>query len=321
MLFTRFFVWMFSVAISVLGAGVACGQNYPNKPIRMVTGEAGGGADFAARIVAQGISASLGQQVVVENRGGSSIIPAQLVALAPPDGYTLLTHSSSIWIVPLIQKAPYDALKDFAPITLAARAPNVVVVHPAVPANSINELIALAKAKPGALNYGSGASGSSNHLSVELFKAMAGVNIVHVPYKGAGSLVTGLISGEVQLMIGSAGSIAPHIQSGGLRALAVTSARPSALFPRLPTVSATGLPGYEAGTPYVLVAPAGTPRSVITRLNEEIVRVLSRTDVKERFLNAGVEPVGNSPEEVAAWIRSDITKWEKVIRDADIRAR
>ena len=319
MLILPFVVRMFPLGLMVLGAGVVSGQDYPNKPIRIVTAAAGGGSDFMARQVAQGISGPLGQPVIVENRGGG-IIPVDYVSKAPPDGYTLLVQGAVAWVAPLLlRKAPYDMVRDFSPISLLVKEVYLVAVHPSLPVKSVRELIALAKTRPGELNYSSSIAGGSGHLAGELFRSMAGVNIVHVPYKGTAASITALISGEVQLTITDAGLMTPHVKSGKLRALAVTSAEPSALVPGLPTEAASGLPGYEAVGRTGIWAPAKTPAAIIERLNQEIVRVLNLPDVKERFFNAGVEPVGSSPEQFAAIVKADIAKLGKLIKDAGIK--
>lgn len=307
----------FCTWLMVLGVGVASGQDFPNKLIRIVSTEAGGGADSNARPIAQKLAGNLGQQVIVENRPG--VTAAESVAKAPPDGYTLLVNGSSFWIGPLLQKAPYDPVSDFAPITLATTSPLLLVVHPSLRVKSVKELIALAKSKPGELNYGSSPAGSSAHLAAELFKSTAGVNIVRVPYKGGGPAVIDLVGGQVQLMFSVAGLVTPHVKSGRLRALGVTSAQPSALFPDLPTVAASGLSGYESVNRFAVLAPAKTPTVLINRLNQEIVRVLNSPDVKEKFLYAGVETVGSSPEQLAAAIKSEMATVGKVIKDAGIK--
>ena len=239
---------------------------------------------------------------------------------ASPDGYTLLVYSGTLWIQPLLEKTPYDVARDFAPITLLTSAPNLVVVHPSLPVRSIKELIALAKARPGELNYGSSASGSSTHVAAELFKAMADVNIVRVPYKAAGQAINDLIGGQVQLMFGVVGSVAPHVKSGRLRALAVTTAQPTALVPGMPTVAASGLPGYESRSMIAMFAPAETPAPIVNRLNQEIVRVLNTTEVKEKLFKIGVEAVGSSPYELAAAMKSETARLDKVIKNAGIRS-
>lgn len=242
-------------------------QTFPTKPLRMLTAEPGGGSDLIARVIAQGLSASLGQQVVVDNRVGGVLI-AELAAKAAPDGYTLLTYSSTIWLIPLMRAhTPYDPLRDYASITLVGNSPMVLVTHPSVAANSVKELIALAKAKPGELNFASGPSGAIPHLSAELFKFMAGIDIVHVPYKGVGAAVTDLIGGRTQMMMPNASAALPHIKSNRLRGLAVSSAQPSALAPGLPTMAQAGLPGYESVAIYAVFAPAKTPAAIVRRLN------------------------------------------------------
>jgi tripartite-type tricarboxylate transporter receptor subunit TctC len=298
---------------SMLTSGAALGDDYPVKPIRFVSSEPGGNIDFVARVLGQGLTSSMGQQVIIENRP-SGIIAGQTVASATPDGYTLLIESSSFWVGPLLQKTPYDPVKDFSPITLPSNAPFFLFLHPSVPANSVKELIALAKAKPGELNYGSAGAGSSNHLATELFKMMAGVNIVRVPYKGAGPAAIGLVANQVQLMFGSGPLGMSQVKAGRLKLLAVASAGPSALAPGVPTVAASGLPGYEAGSLSGLWVPAKTPKAVIDRLNREVVRVLVSADGKAKLLSSGVEAVGGSPGASAAVIRADMDKWDKVIR-------
>jgi len=306
---------------AIAGAVAAAGQDYPRKPIRLVTAEPGGGNDFAARLIVQGLGGSLGQPMIVDNRGGAGgIIAADIVAKAQPDGYTLLLYANNIWIIPLLRSnTPFDVIRDFAPITWAAKSPNTVVVHPALPVKSVEDLIAHARARPGELNYGSGGTGSSTHLAVELLKSMAGVNIVRVPFRGNAPALNALFAGEVHMMIATAGTVAPHLKSGRLRALAVTSAQPSPLAPGLPTVAASGLPGYESIQIYGVFAPSRTAAAIVKRLHDEIVRVLGRADVKEKFLAAGVEPVGSTPQQLAATIKSEIVRMSKVIKDAGIR--
>ena len=319
MLILRIIARMISVAVTVVGMGEVSSQDFPNKPVRIVTAAPGGVSDLGARLIAQGLTASLGEPVIVDNRGGGAIA-APLVAKAAPDGYTLLYHGSNIWLLPLMQSVSYDPVKDLSPITQAGGSPNILAVHPSLPVKSVKELISLAKARPGELNYAGGTTGSTIHIASELFKAMAGVNIVRIPYKGTAQALNDVISGHVQVMFPNAGSGSPHVKSGRLRALAVTSAQPSTLLPGLPTVAASGVPGYEAVAMTAMFAPAKTPAPVINRLNQEIVRVLNQTDVKQRFLDSGVEVVGSSPEEFAAAMKSDMSRVGKVIRDAGIRA-
>jgi tripartite-type tricarboxylate transporter receptor subunit TctC len=286
----------------------------------VVTGEPGGGSDFAARVLAQGLTAALGVQVVVDSR--AVLVLMETVARAPANGYTLLFYGSSVWLAPFLRNdVNYDPVRDFSPITIAIRAPNVLAVHPSVAAASVGELIALAKARPGVLNYASVGSGSTAHLAAELFKAMAGVDIVHIPYKGGAPAVNDLISGQVQLMFGTAGSVAPHIKSGRLRGIAVTSPQPSELFPGLPTVAASGLPDYQSGTLQGLFAPAGTPAAIIRRLNQEAVGVLKRTEVKDKLFSGGVEVVASTPAEFAATIKSEMARMGQVIRAAGIKTQ
>ncbi len=317
MLIARYVAWMSTAALMTVGTGAAYGQEYPNKPLRIVTGGAGGGSDFASRVIAQALSEGLNQPVIVDNRGNFA---ADIVSRAPADGYTLYVDGSNFWIGPLLQKTGYDPVLDFSALTLVGKAPNLLVLHSSAAANSVRELIALAKAKPGELNYGSGGSGASTHLAPELFKSMAGVNITRINYKGAGPAVNGLIGGEVQLMIPSASAVAAHVKSGKLKALAVTTAQPSALFPSLPTVAASGVPGYEAVVMTGMFTSGKTPTAIVSRLNREVVRALNRADVKERFLNSGVEVVGSSAEQLTAAIKSEMAKWGKVIKDAGISA-
>ena len=312
-----------SIVITVLGADMVAGQKYPDKPIRMVTASPGGGPDFVARVLGPRLSANLGQPVVVDNRGGAGgIIAGETVAKATPDGYTKSFYGPAIWIVPFLRtNVPYDPVKDFAPITLAVSSPNILVVHPALPVQSVKELIALAKARPGQLNYGAGNAGSSTHLAAELFAAMAGVNITNVPYKSTPVTRNDLSAGELQVMFPVAGVVVPPVKSGRLRALAVTSPQPSALAPGLPTVAASGLPGYESQLIVGMFAPAKTPRPLVTRLNQEVVRVLSQTDVKEQLLSVGVETVGSSPEQLMAKVKGEMARLGAIIERAGIREK
>ena len=305
------------VAAAALCAGLAAAQSYPSKVVRIQTTEAGGYPDAVARLIAQGLSGSLGQQVIVENR---AIAAVELVAKAPPDGYTLLFYTSVLWLSPYLREGlTWDPVRDFAPVMLATNSPNIVVVHPSLPVKSMRELIALAKARPGELNYSTSSPGSGNHLAAELFRVMADINVVRINYKGTGSALNSLASGEVQLSFPSAGSVMPHLRAGRMRALAVTSAQPSALAPDLPTVAAAGLPGYEATAYNGLLAPAKTPAAIIAKLNHEAVQIVRRADVRERIFNGGGEVVAGTPEEFAATMRVEMAKWGKLIRDAGIR--
>ncbi len=292
-------------------------QDFPSKPIRIITGLAGSDLDLVMRLIAQGISGSLGQPVLIENHGPDLL--AEIVFKAPPDGHTLLFSTQNLWVAPLIRNTPYDAVRDFLPITLVAASPLVFCVHPSVAANSIEELIALAKARPGELNYSSGLDGSTSHLGGGLFTHMAGVNMVRIPSKHGMAGIKDLIDGKVQLMIPATAMGMEHVKLGRLRALAVTSAQPSAVAPRLPTVAASGLPGYEIIQTMGMFAAAKTPAAVIKRLNQEMVRALNESDLKEKLLNIGVDVVASSPEEFALRMKSEIAKWRKLIKDTGIK--
>jgi tripartite-type tricarboxylate transporter receptor subunit TctC len=315
---------MFRCFIPILSVGTVafCGgayaQEFPTRPVRIVTATVGGTTDLVARLIAQGLTASLGQQVIVDNRP-PGIIPGEIAVKAAPDGYTLLFHGSSLWMMPLLQKVPFDPVKDLAPVTLASSTPNLVVVNPALPAKTIKELIALARAKPGALNYGSGATGASSHLAAELFKHMAGVNIVRVPYKGQGPAVLGLLGGEVQMSFATSASVAGHIKAGKLRALAIGTAKPSALAPGLPTVAESGLPGYQSASNAGMFVPVRTPPRLIALLNRETVRAMNRQEVRDVLFRDGTEVIGSSPQEFAAAINAEMTSLGKVIKAAAIR--
>jgi tripartite-type tricarboxylate transporter receptor subunit TctC len=310
---------IFSIGLMVMAAGIACGQEYPNKPIRIVTASPGSGSDGVARLIAQGVSGPLGQPVIVENR--PSALTGDFAMKALPDGYTLLVEGNSFWLAPLIQTTTYDVFRDFTPITIVLLAPNVIVAHPSVPANTLSELIALAKAKPGQLNYGSSGTGSSQQLAMEMLKFMAGgINIVHVPYKGIVPALTAVIAGEVQLVAATAALTGPHIKTGKLKAYGVTSSKPSPILPGLPTIASLGLPGYEQVTRTALFACGKPPKAIIDRLHKETVRVVNSGETKEKFTNMGVEPVGNTPEQFVAIIKSDLVTIGKVIKDAGIKA-
>ena len=320
MLQPRIAVGIFAIGLMVLGAGSASGQNYPTKPVRIVTTVTGGSQDLTARLIAPKLAERLGQQVIVDNRGG--IISMELVAKAPADGYTLLLASASLWTSQFLRDdVPWDVMRNYSPIALLVTSPNILVVHPSLPVRSVKALIALAKAKAGELNYSSGQSGASSHIAGELFKAMAGVNIVRVAYKGQGPAMLSLITGEAQLSFPNAASATPFMKSGKVRALAVTSAQPSALAPGLPTVAASGLPGYESKAMLGMFAPARTPAPIIDRLNLEIGRVLNSADVKQRLFDSGAEVVASSAAELTAAIKSEMATTGKLIKDVGIRTR
>jgi tripartite-type tricarboxylate transporter receptor subunit TctC len=304
-------------------AGPAAAQPYPVRPIRMIIGfPPGGGTDIVGRIVGQRLSEVLGQQVLPDNRGGASgQIAAELTAKAPPDGYTvMMAHIAAISILPtLIAKLPYDAQKDFAPISLVAIGPNFLVVHPSVPARSVKELVALAKARPGQLHYASPGAGTVQHLAAELFKLQAKVDMLHVPYKGSGQSIVDLVAGHVHLNFDSVPPVLPHVRSGRLRALAVTSEKRFSILPDIPTVNESGVPGFDLSTWWGLVAPAAVSREIIARLQAETVKVLREPGVKEKIAFAGADTVGNTAEEFGAFIRNERAKYARIVKDANIK--
>jgi tripartite-type tricarboxylate transporter receptor subunit TctC len=312
-----------STVAAVLVAGIAAAQTYPNRPIRFIVPfPPGGGNDTMARTVGNKLSAALGQQFVIDNRAGAGgVIGAETAAHAPGDGYTLfLGGVASHGIVPnLHPKLGYDPVKDFSPVSLIAAAPLILVVHPAVPARSVKELVQLAKAKPGQLNFASNGTGGSSHLAAELFKMMTGTDMVHVPYKGLSPALTDLLSGQIQLMFSSTVAILPQVRAGRLRGLAITSVKRSAAMPEVPTVAEAGVAGYETASWYGVLAPAGTPRAIIEQLNREIARVVQMPDVRERLMSEGAEPAGGSPQEFAAHIKRELARWSQVIKQAKIK--
>ena len=302
----------------------AAADAYPAKPVRFVVAfPPGGGTDIIARSIAQKLAERIAQQVVVDNRpGAGGNIGTDMVAKSAPDGYTLLMGSAGPLAInaSLFGKMPFDPIKDLAPVTLAASTPNVLVVHPALRAATLKELIALAKARPGEINFASSGHGTPAHLAGELFNLMAGVKMVHVPYKGAAPALADLLGGQVQIMFSTMPPALPHVRDGKLRALAVTSAKRSPAAPELPTVDETALPGFEANTWHGVVVPAGTPGAIVARLNREIAAILNLPDVVERFSSQGAEALGSTPEEFAAYIKSETLKWAKVVRDSGAKA-
>ena len=312
------FVVSISAGMAVLGAGVASGQDYPAKPIRIVTLVAGGSNDIQARLIAPLLSSPLGQPVIIDNRG-VSLVAIEAVSKAPPDGYTLLYNGASLWVMPLLQKVPYDVARDFSPVSQITREVYVVSVHPSLPVRSIKDLIALAKAKPGELTFATSSIGGSTHMSGVLFRSLAAVDILNVNYKGSGPAMVALIGGEVHMMFANATIATTQMKSGKVRGLAVTSATPSALVPGIPTVAAT-LPGYESIAMTGIFVPTKTPAAIINRLNQEIVRALNVPDVKERFISGGAEAVSSTPEQFAAAIKADTATTSKLIKDAGIKA-
>jgi len=306
--------------IAAFAAGSAWSQAYPNKPVRIISTEPGGSLDLAARILAQGLGAGLGQNVIVENRpGAAGIIAVEGLRVAPADGYTFGFYSSAYWVTPLLQTVPYDPVRDFVPVVMAVSSPNVVVVHPSLPVKNVKELIALLKSKPGEMSYGASSAGSGPHLAGEMFKAMAGVDVQRIPYKGGAPTVLDLLAGRLQFAFTVPGTIAAHVKSGKLRAIAVTSPGPSALLPGLPTVAET-LPGYQSATIQGMWAPAKVPRAIITRVNQESVKFLNRPDIKEKFLAAGTEVAAGTPEDFEATVKSEVAKLGPIIKAAGITA-
>ena len=303
----------------MLVGGAAPAQEFPVKLIRIVTSPPGGNNDFTARLMMKGLTEKAGWQMVIDNR--AILVAYEVVARSAPDGYTLLVAGGTFISGNLFEKLSFDPLRDFTAISITHRAPNILVVHPSVPAKSVKELIAFAKARPGELNYGSSGIGSSNHLAAELFNVMAGVKTVRINYKGVGPAVNALLSGETHLMIVNVPAVAGYIQSGRLRQLAITSTEPSPLRPGLPTMAAAGLPGFESIVLSGTFAPAGTPAPVVIRLNQEIVRAINQPDIKEKFLALGIETVGSSPQEATAAVKSEIAKVGKLIKDAGIRTQ
>ena len=304
------------LALCGLSAGSAFTQNYPSKPIRIVTSPAGGGNDFPARLIARALTAPLGQQLIVDNR--PTVLIADIVAKAPPDGHTLLVTGSAHWIGPLVEKVTYDPIRDFAPITLIDRAPSVLVVHPSLPVKTVRQLIALAKGKPGEINFSVGGPGTSNFLGAILFNSLAGVNTVRIPYKGTGPALLAVMTGEVHAMFGSAGGAMVHVRSGRLRALGVGSAEPSALTPGLPTIAASGIPGYVSEALHALFAPAGTPQAIVARLNQEVTRYLQSPEAKDVFLKGGVETAPSSPEELTSLMKTEVARHDKILKAAGV---
>ena len=313
--------WM---ALVALAAGIdATAAEYPTKPIRLIVPFAPGGSnDIMARITAQKFSESLGQQVIVDNRpGASGIVGTELAAKAPPDGYTLLMMSLTLTVNPsLYRKLPYDTVKDLIPISLIASAPLMLVVNPALPVKSVKDLIAYAKANPGKLNFGSGGRGTTPHLAGEMLKAMAGLQMTHVPYKGGGPALADLVGGQIQLMLENIPSTLPFAKAGKLRALAVSGKKRSALAPDLPTLDEAGLAGYEIVGWNGLFFPTGTSPVHVKTIYAQAVKMLAQPDVKERLATLGAEPVGNSPAEFAGFIRAEIAQWARIVQQAGLKA-
>src|SRR3954462_3775768 len=308
----------------VLVAAHAQAQDaWPAKPIRMILPfPPGGGTDILGRLIGENLSARLGQPVVTENRGGAGgNVGAEAAARSAPDGYTIVLVAPSIAISPsLYSKLNYDPVKDFAPVAMVASVPNVMITHPSVPAQNLREFIALAKAKPGGMNFGSGGSGTSNHLAGELLNLVADIKLVHVPYKGVNLAMNGVLAGEVQLVFIGVPVPAPHIKAGRLRALAVLAQRRSPILPDVPTAEEAGLANFDVTTWYAILAPAGTPRPIITRLNTELAGMMRREEIRERLAAMGTDPMTSTPEECGEYIQKEIAKWGDVVRKAGLHA-
>ncbi|MFM9970926.1 MAG: Bug family tripartite tricarboxylate transporter substrate binding protein [Burkholderiales bacterium] len=302
-----------------LTGNIALGQSFPSKPIRIVTSEIGGSSDLVSRLIANGIAGPMGQQVIIDNRPGGSIA-GEAVLKSPPDGHTLIYYGNALWILPMLRKSvPYDTVRDFSPITLTVIAPTILVVPPALPIKSVKELVAMAKAQPGKLNYGAAASGTTTHLAAELFKSLASVDIVRITYKGNASAINDVLAGNIQMTFAPAGAVAQHIKSGRARALAVTNALPSVAYPDLPTVAAAGVAGFEAESIYGMWAPGKTPSAVISRLNQEITKVLKQPDITSKLFGLSMEVVASTPEQFVDKVKSEIVRMGKVITEAGIR--
>jgi tripartite-type tricarboxylate transporter receptor subunit TctC len=305
--------------LALLPAFVA-GQSYPSKPVRLVVPLGpGGGVDTSARLIGDKLNESWGQRVVVENRpGAGGTIATELVARAAPDGYTLVMASPGHAITPSLYKLTFDPVADFAPVTLVVTVPYIIVVHPSLPVRSIKDLLALARARPDELLWSSSGNGSAQHLTLELLKMMTGVKITHVPYKGTGPGMTDLIGGRISATSASVVATMPHVKSGRLRALAVAGRTRSQVAPELPTVAEAGIPGFEVDVWHGVMAPAATPTEIIAKLHADIVKVLARPDMKERMRALGFEPIGDPPDKFAAYVRAEVAKWSKVVREAGV---
>ena len=321
-LYQPFFVALGGFALLAAACGQTLAQGYPTGPVRMIVPfPAGGGIDNMGRIVGQKLTDVLGKPIVIENRGGANgMIGSEIVAKSPKDGYTLLFNGANFVTTPsLFSKATYDPIRDFEPISLVSLAPNILVVHPSLPARSVPELIAVAKARPGQVQYAGSGSGSTPHLAAELFKTMAKVDMVHIPYRGSGPAMIGLLSGEASVMFLPAINAGPHLKSGRLRALAVTSAARLPAMPQLPTIAESGLRGYESSQWYGALAPAGTPVEILNLLNGHIVKFMQSPEMKQRLIAEGTVPVGSTREQFASHIKAEIVKWAKVIKQSGAR--
>src|SRR5687768_15793175 len=314
---------LLAVLLSVLVLDAAAQDAWPSRPVRFILPfPPGGGTDILGRLIAERLSANLGQAVVTENRGGAGgNVGAEAAARAAPDGYTIVLCAPSLAISPsLYSKLNYDPVKDFAPVSLVATVPNVMITHPSVPAQSLQEFIAHVKARPGAMNFGSGGQGTSNHLAGELFNIVTGAKLVHIPYKGVNLAMQDVLSGQIHLVVIGIPAAAPHVRAGKLRALAIVAPQRSSALPEVPTVAEAGLRDFEVTTWYGVLAPAGTPRNVVMRLNAELVKIMHSPELKERLAATGTDPLTSTPEEFAAYIKREIAKWGDVIRRAGVKA-
>jgi tripartite-type tricarboxylate transporter receptor subunit TctC len=313
----RFIASSFATVMSLLVTMAVCAQDYPVKMIRIVTSPPGGSNDFVTRLLVKGLTERAGWQFVIDNR--PTVLAPEVVMRAAPDGYTLLITGGTFVTGYLFDKLSYEPVRDFTPISLTHRQPNILAVHPSLPVKSVKDLIALAKSRPGQLNYGSSGVGSTNHVSAELFKSMAGVRIVRINYKGVGPAVSALLSGEVQLMYANLAAISHFLQAGRLRPLAITSAEPSPLYPGLPTMVASGLAGFETAVMTGVYAPLGMPAAIVNRLNQEIVRAINLPEIKEKFSTVGVETIGSSPQELTSAMKAEIERTAKLIQEGGLR--
>ncbi len=312
------------LAVALLAAGAVSSQPYPSKPIRMIVGFApGGGTDVTARAVVQELSAALGQRIVIDNRpGANGVIGAEIAAKSPADGYTILMVNSGHTVNPgMYRKLPYDTTRDFAPVSLVAMLANVLVTHPSLPPKIFPEFVRFAKARPGAIHYGSGGHGASSHLAMELLKNTAGIDLVHVPYKSGGQSTAAILTGDVAASFNTIPSAVPHIKAGRLRAIGVSSLQRSASMPQVPTIAEMGYPGFSASGLAGLLVPAGTPAEAVERLHAAVVKVIKLPAMQERFVTLGMDAVGNTPGEFGQFIKTDMDKWTKLVRELNLAAQ
>jgi len=314
---------LYGVKVDNAGAASPPDQNFPSRPLRIVVPfAAGGGTDILARLLGAKLSESWAQPIVIDNRpGGATVIGSELVAKAPADGYTLLISTGNFTVNPaLFQKLPFDTIRDFTPVTMLATAPNVLVVHPSLPAKNVKELIAFAKSRPHEINYGSSGNGGTGHLAMEMLKQMAGVDLVHIPYKGGGPALNAVLMGEVSVLFNNMIATVPHIRSGRLRALGVTTTARSAIAPDIPSIAESGLPGFEATGWFGAFVPSGTPDAIVQKLAAELARIVNLKDVRDTLTSQGAYPIGNSNKDFAEFIRSDIARWKTILKSIRIVA-